>query len=407
MRNKRKNMNYLMKLLKLLIKNILQNRFYNLVTILFVAVSVFFMNLSLAEFRHCMYQNTQIKTSGLYDSYMYCGIPTKQVYYRNTGEDVLSKVNDHVYQTLEDAKKNGEINNYFPVCQFSSVAGKEHRTETEVFYGSYYLLKDLSYPVIEGEWFHTYAYEARENALIPVVVGYHLRSVYPLGQTISLDNSGVNAIVIGILKPNTMFLKPGGGGSGMNLNSVTQSADDIVIAANEIPGTGFHSYLIKISKNAPDRSRKVISERVSDYIETFSFQHLADEAYADNLFLIQSQATISILALLVCIAGMGCGSYLSFVRGKRRQAIYFLCGMDKKTGIFLHLLDGAVKLYVPLAVGLFVFFSFCRKQEFNGLYVDGVNVALSVFVNSVILAGTLVRTLHIAKKNDVLNIIHS
>ena len=40
------------------------------------------MNISLSSFRHCMYQNTHVQSSGLYDSYMYAGVPSKQAYYK-------------------------------------------------------------------------------------------------------------------------------------------------------------------------------------------------------------------------------------------------------------------------------------------------------------------------------------
>ena len=117
------------------------------------------------------------------------------------------------------------------------------------------------------------------------------------------------------------------------------------------------------------------------------------------------QTTLSILALLICIVGMKCGNLLSFVKGKRRLAVYFLCGMDKRTSILVVLLEGILKLYVPAVIGFNLFYSYCRKQLFDGLYVDFMNAFFTVVIITFIFVGTLIRTLQISKKNEELKIL--
>lgn len=399
-------MNHIIKLLKISWKNIGQNGVHNMIVMIFVICSVFFMNISLSSFRHCIYQNTLVQSAGLYDLYMYAGIPSKQTYYDNSSEDMFLAADYYVRHALDKTKGEGYISGYFPIYETNTVIDGNQTAETKFFFANYDLLKDLSFPVAKGEWFDTYSFEASKDTPIPIVIGYNLKSIYHVGEIVTINGFDDSYIVAGILKPNTLFIHSGAGGSGIDLNSVTQIADDMIIVAKEAEGYQ-GSFMIKLSDNSRDVSEKAVLKEIADVVDTFSFQYLADEAYQSNLFEIQMQITLSILALLICIVGMECGNLLSFVRGKRRLAVYFICGMNKKTSILVNLFEGALKLYCPAIVGFHLFFLYCKKESFDGLYVDFMNTFFTVLVITLIFAGTLIRTLHIAEKNDELMILQA
>lgn len=397
-------MNHIIKLLRISLKNIGQNKVHNIILIIFVMSAVFFMNISLSSFRHCMYQNTLVQSSGLYDSYIYAGIPSKQTYYNDSGEDMFLAADNYVREVLDEIERDGDISDYFHICEMNTVIDGNQNKEVKLFFARYDLLKDLSFPMAKGKWFNEYFIEDLRDNPTPIVIGYNLKSMYHIGEIVRLDGFDERFIVTGILKPNTLFLHSGVGGSGIDLNSVMQLSDDMIIIAKE-SNKYQGSLIIKLSDNKRDISEQNVLKGIADVVDTFSFQYLANQAYQSNLFEIQMQTTLSILALLICIVGMKCGNLLSFVKGKRRLAVYFLCGMDKRTSILVVLLEGILKLYVPAVIGFNLFYSYCRKQLFDGLYVDFMNAFFTMVIITFIFVGTLIRTLQISKKNEELKIL--
>ena len=129
-------MNRILKLIKISARNIGQNIIHNIILIIFVISLVFFMNISLSSFRHCMYQNTLVQSSGLYDSYMYAGVPAKQVYYSESGEDMYLAADKYVTNELNDIKNSGVIDNYFSISETNMMLNNESDMEVRMFFGS-------------------------------------------------------------------------------------------------------------------------------------------------------------------------------------------------------------------------------------------------------------------------------
>ena len=399
-------MNRILKLIKISARNIGQNIIHNIILIIFVISSVFFMNISLSSFRHCMYQNTLVQSSGLYDFYMYAGVPAKQVYYSESGEDMYLVADKYVTNELNDIKNSGVIDNYFSISETNMMLNNESDMEVRMFFGSYDLLKNISFPVIKGKWFDAYSGDSLDEEYVPIVIGYNLKSVYNVGQILNLDGVDEKCIVAGILRPNTLFLHAGTGGSGIDLNNVMRNSDNIIIVAKEPDGYG-NSYIIKLSEGKNAKSEDIVLGAIADVVDTFSFKNLANQAYQSNLFEIQMQTILAVLALITCIVGMKCGNLLSFIKGRKRMAVYFLCGMDRQTSFWVTTLEGIFKLYVPTLVGLYSFYNYCKKQSFDGFYIDFFNIFFTVVIITIIFAGTLIRTLHIAKNNQELYILQS
>lgn len=395
-------MNSLIKLSCIIIKNIRCSLAQNLMMVLFTATAVFFMNISLASFRYGNHLNEFSKTSGLYDSFIFVGDSVKRAYaeYQESGgEDLSRKANEYVAEELEQLKLDGTIADYTRSCKVGDEAfHKETGVDAEFCFIKPDMLKELSVPVAEGDWFDTCPPDYWKKDMVPVVIGNNLKSVYGIGEVFTRDFGGVKmkCTVTGILEHGTFFLNPNVGGSGMDLNSVVQSADSLVIVAQEYSDS-YGSFFVRLPEKNRAASEQAVLGKIADVSDAFSFRHLTDKAQEDNSYGIEMQTTLAVLALLICIAGTACGNLLSFVRGKKRQAVYFLCGMKPGTGVFCMALENLLKLYLPAAAGLYVFFTFCRRQEYHDLYPGAYNVWITGAFITVIFAASTVRPFSIAK----------
>jgi hypothetical protein len=336
---------------------------------------------------------------------MYTSPATKEVYFDNSGEDLSSKVRLYMKEELEEAKTDGNIVNYFKVSQANLPLNEVEDIRADGFFASEDLLKELSFDVTEGEWFDTYCANGQKGDLVPIVIGHNLKSKYEIGEVINLDSYDIKCIVIGILKDNTRFINPNTSGNNMDLNQATQIADNMVIVAKEDEDAD--TFLIRLPEEDHDVSEQIVLEKIADVAGTFSYRYMADKAYQDNIWLTEMQTTLAILALLVCTVGIGCGNLISFVKGKRRQAVYLLCGMSQKTSIYISVVENVIKLYIPAIFGLCFFYRYCRKQDYSNVYVDGWNVVITVVIITIIFASTLFRTRIIARDDSALKIIHS
>lgn len=402
-------MNRFMKIFHITVKNISRNIIHNIIIAVFVVAAVFFMNISLASFRYSHYLNEFAKLSGLYDSFMYVADSNKDAYFgysESTGEDLSEKARAYVAAELEQLKADGVIADYSRSVRSGTLLGTDTDERANFLYMKPELLEELSISVAEGEWFGTGSQDYRSEGLVPVVIGDHLKSIYQTGDIFSDASGDTRYVVIGILGRGTRFLGMSAGGSGMDLNSVMQIADDFVIVAEE-PVEQYWSFIIRLPEQNKAVSEQTVLEKVADVTDAFSFRYLADRAHEDSSYGIQMQTTLAVLALLICIAGTACGNLLSSARGKKRQAVYFLCGMKPETGVVCMALENVVKLYLPALAGIYMFFSYCRKQEYMDLYPGVYNILVTGVIITVIFAVSVVRPLSMAKGSVSLDITHN
>lgn len=402
-------MNRFLKIIRITVKNISRNMVHNLIMAVFVVAAVFFMNISLASYRYSHYLNEFAKTSGLYDSFMYAGQPNKHAYseyLESSGEDLTEKAMAYVGEKLKHLKADGVIADYSRCFRSGNLLDGNTDEQADFLYIKPEVLKELSMPVAEGDWFNASPPADRSEGLVPVVIGNHLKSVYGLGDIFTATSGDTQYIVIGILGRGTRFPGMSAGGSGMDLNTVMRIADDMVIVAEE-PMERYGSFIIRFPEQNQTASEQEVLEKVADITDAFSFRYLTDRAHEDNSYGIQMQTTLAVLALLICIAGTACGNLLSAARGKKRQAVYFLCGMKPKTSVVCMALENLVKLYLPAGIGLYVFYTFCRKQEYQDLYPGACNIWITGLIITVIFAASVVHPLSTVLKNRELNVIHS
>lgn len=403
-------MNSFIKIFCIIIKNVRCSLAHNLIMVLFTATAVFFTNISLASFRYSNHLNEFSKTSGLYDSFMFVGNSTKRAYSEaseNGGEDLSVKANEYVMEELEQLKSDGTIADYTRSCGVGDgVFSEETGVDAEFCFIKLDMLKKLSVPVAEGDWFDTCPPDYCKKDMIPVVIGDNLKSVYGIGEvfTRNFGEVKIKCMVTGILEHGTLFLNPNVGGSGMDLNTTVQSADSMVIVAQEYSDS-YGSFFIRLPEKNRVASEQAVLGKIADISAIFSFRYLTDKAWEDNSYGIEMQTTLAVLALLICISGIACGNLLSYARGKKRQAVYFLCGMKPGTGVFCMVLENLLKLYFPAAAGLYVFFAYCRRQEYQDLFPGVYNVWITGAFITVIFAASIVRPFSIAKGSVSLNIV--
>lgn len=400
-------MNRFLKIIRITVKNISCNMVHNIIIAVFVVIAIFFMNISLASYRYSHYLNEFAKTSGLYDSFMYAGQPNKHAYseyLESTGENLDEKAMAYVGDELKHLKTDGVIADYSKCFRSGNLL--DGNTNADFLYIKPEILKELSMPVAEGEWFDACPLDYKKKGLVPVVIGNHLKSIYGPGDIFTDASGDTQYIVIGILGRGTRFPGMSAGGSGMDLNTVMWIADDMVIVAEE-PMERYGSFIIRFPEQNQTASEQEVLEKVADITDAFSFRYLADRAHEDNSYGIQMQTTLAVLALLICIAGTACGNLLSAARGEKRQAVYFLCGMKPKTSVVCMALENLVKLYLPAGIGLYVFYTFCKKQEYQDLYPGACNIWITCLIITVIFAASVVHPLSTVLKNKELNVIHS
>lgn len=404
-------MNHFFKILRITRKNISRNMIHNLIMVVFVAAAVFFMNISLASFMYSNYLNEFAKTSGLYDSFMYAGETNKHAYFEymeSTGEDLSEKTREYVADELKKLKADGIIADYSRGLRVGYPAGENTDEIIDFLYIKPVLLEELSMPVAEGEWFGSgsSSRDYRSEGLVPVVIGSHLKSIYRTGDIFADASGDTRYVVTGILERGARFLGMSAGGSGVDLNSVARIADDFVIVGEE-PEDRYSSFLIRLPEQNREACEQKVLEKIADVADAFSFRDLADRAREGNSYVTEMQTTLAVLALFICIAGITCGNLLSYARGKKRQAVYFLCGMKPQTGMLCLVLENMVRIYFPMAAGLWIFFYYCRKQEYRDLYPGGYNICVTVVIITFIFAAAVAYQMSITRKNKELDIIHS
>ncbi len=204
----------MLKGLKIIAANFRKDMIHNLAMLVFVALSVFFMNLSLSEFMHQNYINNYVKERGLYEDYMYLTYSNKAAFDEpEKSREIWAKE----LSLLDKLKSDGIIENWYlstrvstPITDKQNSDG-EYIDRAEVYSYPRELAADLRFPISKGIWFDKYDFFGE---VTPVVVGSDLKRRFKVGEKFSLYNSDKEYLVIGVLERNAMLLVQGAGGNG-------------------------------------------------------------------------------------------------------------------------------------------------------------------------------------------------
>lgn len=397
-----------MKPLKIMFSNLKKDALHNIIMIVFVALSVFFMDITLSEFMHMNYINNAVKSCGLYEEYIYAEPPSKHI--SGDGMDLHGALWDYEMETLERFRNDGVIEAWYmmdhtnePVTDSVNSDG-EWFDRAECYYYPRELANEISFPLSRGKWFDKYS---DDDGIPPVIVGSDFALRFKVGEVVSLYRPSLKEYrdyrVIGVLRRNTMLLRLGAGGSGMDLNSCFDSGDkcngSIIFCEDEINDPYARGgVIIKV----PEENKQTVFDELADIGYMFSFKELSDTAEYNNRTLTEMQSVIFILMMIVCIAGVSSGNLLSTIACKKKYAVYFMCGMEWRTGMLITLAESVIKLVIPAGIGYAMFLDWYGKNGFESMRLTEANVIVTVlFVGLIFLLTSLMPLLDIKKTAPV------
>lgn len=397
-----------MKPFKIMFSNLKKGALHNIIMIVFVALSVFFMDITLSEFMHMNYINNAVKNCGLYEEYIYAEPPSKHIV--GDGMELTKSLWDYEMETLERFKEDGVIEAWYsmnrcgePITDSVNSEG-EWWDRAECYYYPRELANAMSFPLSRGKWFDKYD---EEDGIPPVIVGSDFARRFKVGEIVSLYRSSLKGYrdyrVIGVLQRNTMLLSLGAGGSGMDLNSCFDAGDkcngSIIFCEDEINDSHARGgVIIKVS----EENRQTVFDELADIGYMFSFKELSDTAEYNNGTLTEMQSVIFILMMIVCIAGVSSGNLLSTIACKKKYAVYFMCGMEWRTGMLITLAENVIKLVIPAGIGYATFLDWYGKNGYQSMRLTEANVIVTVlFVGLIFLLTSLMPLLDIKKTAPV------
>lgn len=388
--------------------NLKKDALHNIIMIVFVALSVFFMDITLSEFMHMNYINNAVKSCGLYEEYIYAEPPSKHLV--GDGMELTKSLWDYEMETLERFKKDGVIEAWYsmdhanePITDSVNSDG-EWWDRAKCYYYPRELANEMSFPLSRGKWFDKYN---EEDGIPPVIVGSDFARRFKVGEVVSLYRSSLKEYrdyrVIGVLRRNTMLLRLGADGSGMDLNSCFESGDEcngsIIFCEDEINDPYARGGVII---NVSEENKQTVFDELADIGYMFSFKELSDTAEYNNRTLTEMQSVIFILMMIVCIAGVSSGNLLSTIACKKKYAVYFMCGMEWRTGMLITLTESVIKLVIPAGIGYAMFLDWYGKNGFESMRLTEANVIVTVlFMGLIFLLTSLMPLLDIKKTAPV------
>lgn len=388
--------------------NLKKDALHNIIMIVFVALSVFFMDITLSEIMHMNYINNAVKSCGLYEEYIYAEPPSKHLV--GDGMELTKSLWDYEMETLERFKEDGVIEAWYmmdrtnePITDSVNSDG-EWWDRAKCYYYPRELANEMSFPLSRGKWFDKYN---EEDGIPPVIVGSDFARRFKVGEVVSLYRSSLKEYrdyrVIGVLRRNTMLLRLGAGGSGMDLNSCFESGDEcngsIIFCEDEINDPYARGGVII---NVSEENKQTVFDELADIGYMFSFKELSDTAEYNNRTLTEMQSVIFILMMIVCIAGVSSGNLLSTIACKKKYAVYFMCGMEWRTGMLITLAESVIKLVIPAGIGYAMFLDWYGKNGFESMRLTEANVIVTVlFVGLIFLLTSLMPLLDIKKTAPV------
>lgn len=398
-----------MRALKIMLGNLKRDTLHNIVMFVFVTLSVFFMDITLSEFMQMNYINNAIKSCGLYEEYIYAEPPNKLIGGDNTpSQEVLW---NYERETIERLQHNGVIEDWFMMDRSNEPISDRVNSDGEFYDRAmcyYYprgLTDEIHFPLSRGKWFDKYHDD--NDDIPPIIVGSDLAGKYKVGKVVSLYRYSEKAYreyrVIGVLKRNTMLLRLGDGGSGMDLNSCFDDGGDcnrsIIFSFDEIDDPYARGGVII---KASEENKQAVFDELADIGYMFTFKELSDAAERNNRTLTEMQSVIFALMMIVCVAGVSSGNLLSTIACKKKYSVYFMCGMEWKTGVLITLTEGVIKLIIPAAMGYAMFLKWFEGNGYETMRLTEANIIITVlFVGIIFLLTSLLPLIEIKKTAPV------
>ncbi len=390
-----------LKTLKIIGGNMRSMLLHNIIMMVFTAAAVLMMNVSLARLIYQDYIINLAKDSGLYDTYMYCDASLNDRFTNDHESDKDFNERRHQYfdEQLEKLKTDGVIDNYYRLSGYGSVpitirqnAQGEYDDRVQVRYYPPEYLKDVKFPVSKGKWFSEFDFDGADT--VPVVIGSGLSGRFRIGDHIDfpLDEDDNNDyVVIGVLKRGTRIAPSGTSGSAMSLDMLFTIGDDVMMIGGEEPNSYYSSHDPVLIKTRGGNSMNKVFDALEDVSYVFTFAEMEDNYRETQALVTEMVTTLFLLMIVACVAVVSSGNLLGTISCKKRYAVYFLCGMDWKTGFAASLAECALKLVIPGAAGCLLAMKACVSDAIG---MDDVTRfgALNFIVTAAMLAAVFLLT---------------
>lgn len=200
-----------------------------------------------------------------------------------------------------------------------------------------------------------------------------------------------------------MFLTADGGGNGLDLNDFFETKNNVIIIGG---GERTDDYYIGGTViKAASQYQQTVLDKLSDISYTFTFKVLSDTAYESNRLITEMQTIVFVLMMVVCIAGVSSGNLLATISCKKRYAIYFMCGMEWKTGFWITFAESLIKLATPASIGYTASYRWAVDRDFYALRVTEINIIMTVIFIVVIFLLTSLMPLYNIKRTSPVKIL--
>lgn len=330
---------------------------------------------------------------------------------------------DEQIQTLPGLIGQGKVSKYY------SIFGKTDKDNvTSVIFYNDDMIRNTSLPLSEGAWHN-------EPGTDPcsIYIGGTLKEQYDVGDPIEIQctfvdfNSDgsedsqikidISAVVAGKLDGEDFYYHLGTPGSYASLRTIGQYANDQAVkigenvAGNIVIVAGAWSLvplnmiavndLLFFDDSIDTVSDAAILQEANPQLGSFTALETLDKNQRkETLQSLQFETIMLIVLLPLTLLGIGGYSVLMIIRKQRELALYHLCGMSKRTLLFMNIGSKLLLIIPPAALSLIlapniaVFFT--DGYTFNWIsFCLCVGFALLVLMTSTLLGALRIRRMNI------------
>lgn len=283
----------------------------------------------------------------------------------------LTDYNGDTSETYERLKKD----NRFTLLGETQTAFTDSQTYVVPLSNDY--IDNINQPDIKGEWF-----SKTEENILSAVISHSLTDKYKIGSIykITINGKESDIYISGALNSDYMFLPPNGAG-----DIITKNSNLILVDSNE--SITSKSAVITAYINCDiDEGINILNSynEIRDVVSVSSAKaNDAQVQLRENSIPI----ILTIVVILMCIAGFTSYNVLSLIRKEKQFAVFFLTGATRKKCVIIKLIEDIITISLPMIISLsflFLLKSYGLENAFcnPGIIISIILCILIFFITS-------------------------